>query len=80
VLHASPRGAPSSLQAWLMDRLVPRALFPQHPDRHTLLAATARLLLYMRSHWVRMPAWMLIKHLTHKFYVRHFQRNIEPAK
>ena len=70
VLKASPRGAPSALSVWVMDRVVPRALFPQHPDKHTLSAATARLLLYMRSHWVRMPTLMLMRHLARKFYVR----------
>jgi hypothetical protein len=74
ILNATPPGAPSALSVWLMDRLVPRALFPQHPDRHTATAAIARLFLYMRSHWVRMPTLMLVRHLARKFYVRMLSR------
>jgi len=54
----------------LMDGLVPEALFPPHPDRLRRRTALSRLLLYVRAHWVRMPPWMLIRHLAYKFYVR----------
>jgi hypothetical protein len=56
--------------AWLMDRLVPRALFPPHPDHPSRLTGFCRLLLYMRSHWIRMPPWLLAYHLTYKFFAK----------
>lgn len=67
VLEAIEERAPPRLIVWLMDRLVPRALFPQHPDRPDRLTEICRLLLYMRSHWIRMPAWLLVYHLSYKF-------------
>jgi hypothetical protein len=63
-----------------MNRLVPRALFPQHPDRPSMLTSAARWLLYMRSHWIRMPPVMLVRHLSYKFYVKHLRRPSEGAQ
>ena len=57
----------------IMDRLVPYALFPQHPERPLFRANAARWLLYVRSHWVSMPPLMLLRHLAYKFYVRHLR-------
>ncbi len=51
----------------LMDALAERALFPLHPDRPSRWARLSRLLLYMRSHWIRMPPWLLGYHLSVKF-------------
>lgn len=59
--------APVTPVRWLMDRLVPRALFPQHPDRPSRLSRLCRLTLYVRSHWLRMPPWLLAYHLSYKF-------------
>jgi hypothetical protein len=70
VLRASQSARPPAPVLWLMDRLVPRALFPQHPDRHSHASALARWLLYLRSHWLRMPPFMLARHLTYKFWRR----------
>lgn len=69
VLAASQAGSPPRLIVALMDQLVPEALFPPHPDRHLRRTAISRLLLYVRAHWVRMPPWMLFRHLAYKFYV-----------
>lgn len=48
----------------LMDALVERALLPEQPPRHTTALATR--LLYIRSHWLRMPPLLLTRHLLHK--------------
>ncbi|SER31274.1 Uncharacterised nucleotidyltransferase [Nitrosomonas sp. Nm51] len=61
-LHARP----GRLNMWLMHRLVPLALFPQHPDKPALSALLARLLLYLRSHMIRMPFYILLPHLFYK--------------
>lgn len=71
VLAASQAGSPGPLIVAAMDRLVPRALFPAHPDRPRRRTGFARALLYVRSHWVKMPPVMLIRHLAWKAYVRH---------
>ncbi len=70
VRAASRAFAPPAPVVALMDRLVPYALFPPHPDRPCRAASVARLLLYIRSHWVRMPPLMLMRHLAYKFYTR----------
>ncbi len=67
---AAQAWAPPAAVVALMDRLVPHALFTPHPDRPRRAAAYARLLLYVRSHWVRMPPLMLLRHLAYKFYTR----------
>ena len=65
------KGAPPAIVVRLMDRLVPKALLPQHPDFPSRSADLARLLLYMRAHWISMPPLLLTRHLTYKFYLRH---------
>jgi hypothetical protein len=70
VLTRSRRGSPPRLIVWLMDRIVPRALFPQHPDASSRTADGARFLLYVRSLWIRMPPWLLARHLAYKFFLR----------
>lgn len=67
VLDALARWSPVAPVRALMDALAERALFPLHPDRPSRWARLSRLLLYMRSHWIRMPPWLLTYHLTVKF-------------
>jgi hypothetical protein len=74
VLLRSRRGAPRLPVVWLMDRLVPRALFPQHPDAPSRATSVARFSLYVRSLWIRMPPWLLARHLAYKFYYRRLRR------
>jgi hypothetical protein len=71
--------APSAPVLAMMDRLVPLALFPQHPDAPGSTAGLARWLLYIRSHWVSMPPVMLMRHLTYKFYVRQVSGRLRRA-
>jgi hypothetical protein len=51
-----------------MDRLVARIVLTDRP-RH-LGPATARHLLYIRSHWLRMPPLLLARHLATKAALR----------
>lgn len=55
-----------------MDRLVPRALLPGDPDHPPRSGSRATLLLYVRSHWLKMPPLMLTTHLIRKFFKRKF--------
>jgi len=79
VMQAIDRRRPARPVIWLMDRLVPRALLPQHPDHPSRMTVLARLLLYMRSHWIRMPPWLLFYHLGYKFWVRQFSKHRRTA-
>jgi hypothetical protein len=59
-----------------MDRLVPRAMLPAHPDRLPPFGARlAQFLLYVRSLWLRMPPWLLATHLARKGW-----RRMAPAR
>ena len=71
VISATKSWAPLAPILWLMDRLVPRALYPPHPDYRSRATDFSRLLLYIRSHWIRMPPWLLAYHLSYKFYATH---------
>lgn len=67
---AAEAGAPPAPVRWLMDRLTERAIVPdgwEVPARTTRLA---RFLLYVRSHWLRMPPWLLALHLSRKAFSR----------
>jgi len=66
-------GPPAPVRG-VMDRLAPRALLPQHPDHHSRLTEAARVPLYLRSHWIRMPPWLLAYHLSYKFAATRLRR------
>lgn len=57
---------PSAVFRVLMAYLVPLALLPEHPDYPERKVAVARWLLYVRSHYLRMPLSLLIPHLFKK--------------
>jgi len=57
---------PSGLVVALMDRLVSRSLLPLYGRHATVGEETARTLLYVRSHWLRMPPGQLALHLMKK--------------
>jgi hypothetical protein len=54
----------------LMDSLFLRALMPDHLSCDDRFTAVARWLLYVRSHWLKMPLHLLIPHLSKKFWMR----------
>jgi len=54
-----------------MDYLVPRALLPTHPDRTVpLRVRLSRWTLFLRSHWLRMPPVLLLRHALIKAWRR----------
>ena len=65
---------PSTVVLWIMNKLVPMALFPLHPDKPSKRGSVARTLLYLRSHWIRMPLYLLLPHLMYKSYLAVFPR------
>ena len=59
-------GKPPALICWLMDILIPLAVLPEHPNYPRRKVGIARWLLYVRSHYLRMPMYLLIPHLFRK--------------
>jgi hypothetical protein len=70
VLQRSQEFAPPAPIRLLMDSLMPMALLPEHPDESFQTVRFARWLLYIRSHYLRMPLKLLIPHLARKSLVR----------
>jgi hypothetical protein len=54
----------------LMDFLFSRAFRPSHPDTRLPMTQPALYLLYLRSHYLRMPMYLLIPHLARKAMMR----------
>lgn len=65
---------PSAATIFVMNQFVPVALFPLHPDKPSRRDKVARTLLYMRSHWIRMPLYLLLPHLMYKSYLAVFPK------
>ncbi len=59
-------GRPSALISSLMDCLFARALRPSHVSCDSQWTALARWMLYIRSHYLRMPFHLLFPHLIRK--------------
>lgn len=59
-------GRPAVPLGVLMDWLFLRALMPDHPSCKMPFSGFARWLLYIRSHYLRMPLYLLIPHLIRK--------------
>ena len=66
--QAAAADAPS--QQSLLDACFERALRPVHASCDDPLTAPARLALYVRSHWLRMPVGLLARHLARKAWLR----------
>jgi len=65
--------SPNRLSEQLMKRLINRQLAPSNPEQ--LQAPFTELLLFIRSHWIRMPPKMLLKHLTYKWWKNFNSQN-----
>ena len=70
VIKASAHYAPGSIKIKIMDNLFLRALNPAHPSCDDQWTGLARWLLYLRSHWLKMPLRLLIPHLARKAWLR----------
>lgn len=56
----------SPISPGLMDALFERALIPHHASCEDSATPLARWMLYIRSHWLRMPPHLLLPHLLYK--------------
>lgn len=65
--------AKANLQGWMkkiMDALFLRAMVPDHETCMIKWASLANALLYLRSHWLKMPLYLLVPHLSRKAWMR----------
>jgi hypothetical protein len=62
--------APGRVRNRLMAALLERAFRPDHPDCDGPGTDLARWLLYVRSHWLRMPWYQVGPHLLRKSWMR----------
>jgi hypothetical protein len=69
VLREAQHATPSPIVLLVMDKLVMSALLPPNPDHPRLARKIACGLLYLRSHWLRMPPLLLARHLFHKAFI-----------
>ena len=69
-MSATGDGAPPGPVLRLMDYLIEAVMIPEHPDFPRRRHAVAQWLLYVRSHWLRMPPGMLLQHLARKQIMR----------
>ena len=68
-MRAAEVGRPGRLTLALMDGLYSRALMPAHPSCSDRLLGVAHQMLYVRANWLRMPPFMLARHLFHKAFI-----------
>ncbi len=69
---AAKAGQPPSPVRAAMDPMVGSVLVPDLPEFSSLWRRVARLCLYIRSHWLRMPPLPLALHLLRKAWMRRF--------
>lgn len=73
VRGAAAAFGPTGAVRCLMETLVTRALDPGQPGTTPIGTATACWLLYVRSHWLRMPPRLLAGHLVRKALRRWYE-------
>lgn len=61
----------------LLTMLYTSAMRPENEAIESTAAMLARFAIYVRAHWLRMPPYLLLRHLAHKSIVR--LRKDEPA-
>jgi hypothetical protein len=70
VLAAAQTWRPARPVAALMSWCWRHALQPAHPSAETRRVRCARLALYLRSHWLRLPFHLMVRHLGRKALLR----------
>ncbi|WP_296443805.1 nucleotidyltransferase domain-containing protein [Rhodoferax sp. UBA5149] len=79
VLELARIGKPPPLVGQLMDACYLRALRPVHASTSSLGTWPARFALYVRSHWIRMPFFLLAYHLGRKAFIRPESHDLEKS-
>ncbi|MET0093073.1 MAG: nucleotidyltransferase family protein [Sedimenticola sp.] len=73
VMQGIQSSGPGPLLSRLMDSLFTRALRPDHSSCNDPFTGIARWMLYIRSHYLRMPPSLLIPHLLYKAIVAPYK-------
>lgn len=68
-LQSTKAFGPGALTLWIMDHLYSRALMPAHPSCSDWFTGSARVLLFIRGNWLRMPPLLLARHLFQKAFI-----------
>ena len=71
--------APLPPLRWLVEWAMRRAILPEQGERLSPLKAMAEQLMFLRAHWLRMPAGMLARHLWTQFRRRGGLKTAEQA-
>ena len=79
VMAALDTAAPNRITLALMDRIFTRVLAPAHASCADAFTPLARQAAFVRAHWLRMPAHLLIPHLFPKAFISPYQRDPQPA-
>lgn len=59
----------SKVQCWVVEKVILPAFSPEHPLVLTHQQKRAKLLVYVRGHWMKMPLPILIKHFAVKTFL-----------
>lgn len=70
---------PSGVSLRLLDAMYLRALKPDHPLCDEFATSVARFLIYLRSHYLKMPMRLLVLHLGRKAVMRLFKSTSRSA-
>jgi hypothetical protein len=70
--------APNRATLALMDSIFTRVLAPAQASCADAFTPAARLAAFVRAHWLRMPAHLLIPHLFHKAFISPYLDNGAP--
>lgn len=68
-LDSAPGARPWPGQAAVIGWALRLAMVPPHPQADQLLTPLARQMIYVRGHWLRMPAHLLAAHLGRKAWM-----------
>lgn len=69
-LQAARAAAPRGPLRPLLLRMMARALLPELVEEHRAVRRWSTGLLFLRSHWLRMPPVLLLRHLAHQAWRR----------
>lgn len=69
VVQQMATAAPGKWLLTLMDALFLRGLQPAHDSADDGFSGIARGMLYIRGNWLRMPPFLLMRHLFHKAFI-----------
>ncbi len=69
IIQATKPYAPGRLTLNIMDALFTRAFQPRHESCDDWFTRPALQMLFVRSHWLKMPFPLLLRHLFHKAFI-----------